>query len=95
MLKAGLDVPNESDGYKGRDTAPGHLLDACIGQYDTYTPIQLAQYTCTLANMGKKFNLISLLNHLKVMEKEIDTQLINLKQMFKMMFLHRQMHLNK
>ena len=53
-VKTGLDVPNESDGYKGRDTAPGHLLDACIGQYDTYTPIQLAQYTCTLANMGKK-----------------------------------------
>ena len=43
----------------------------------------------------KKFNLISLLNHLKVMEKEIDTQLINSKQIFKMMFLHRQMHLNK
>ena len=53
-VKTGLDVPNEGDGYKGQRSEAGLLLDACIGQYDTYTPIQLAQYTCTVANMGKK-----------------------------------------
>ena len=53
-VKTGIDLPNEADGYKGKSTEAGLLLDACIGQYDTYTPIQLLQYTCTLANGGKK-----------------------------------------
>ena len=53
-VKTGIDLPKEGDGYKGRNTEAGLLLDACIGQYDTYTPIQLLQYTCTLANGGKK-----------------------------------------
>lgn len=53
-VKTGIDLPLEADGYKGNKTEAGMLLDACIGQYDTYTPIQLLQYTSTLANMGKK-----------------------------------------
>ena len=28
------------------------LLDYAIGQYDTYTPLQLAQYISTIANGG-------------------------------------------
>ncbi len=52
--KTGIDLPNEGDGYKGNRTEAGLLLDACIGQYDTYTPIQLLQYTATLANNGIK-----------------------------------------
>lgn len=52
--KTGIDLPNEGDGYKGSNTEAGLLLDACIGQYDTYTPIQLLQYTATLANNGIK-----------------------------------------
>lgn len=51
-VKTGIDLPNEGDGYKGNSTEAGLLLDACIGQYDTYTPIQLLQYTATLANNG-------------------------------------------
>ena len=31
---------------------PGFLLDYAIGQYDTYTPLQLAQYMSTIANGG-------------------------------------------
>src|SRR5690606_28126632 len=31
---------------------PGLLLDYAIGQYDTVTPLQLAQYVSTIANGG-------------------------------------------
>lgn len=48
----GLDVPYEETGYKGYDLGAGLLLDFSIGQYDTYTPIQLAQYAATIANNG-------------------------------------------
>ena len=53
-VKTGIDLPVESTGYKGNNTAPGHLLDFSIGQYDNYTPIQLAQYIGTIANNGKR-----------------------------------------
>ena len=36
----------------GKSRLPGHLLDFSIGQYDTYTPIQLSQYINTIANNG-------------------------------------------
>ena len=52
--KTGIDLPVESLGYMGKSKLPGHLLDFSIGQYDTYTPIQLSQYINTLANGGKK-----------------------------------------
>ena len=48
----GIDLPNESFGYKGTSTLSGHLLDFSIGQYDTYTPIELSQYINTIANGG-------------------------------------------
>ncbi len=48
----GIDLPNENLGYKGTSTLAGHLLDFAIGQYDTYTPIQIAQYINTIANGG-------------------------------------------
>lgn len=53
-VKTGIDLPVESLGYSGKSTLPGHLLDFSIGQYDTYTPIQLSQYINTLANGGNK-----------------------------------------
>lgn len=55
-VKTGLDVPTEALGYRGPVTSrqAGNLLDAAIGQYDTYTPIQMAQYVSTIANSGKK-----------------------------------------
>lgn len=48
----GLDVNNEGLGYRGFSSLGGHLLDFAIGQYDTYTTIQLAQYVSTIANDG-------------------------------------------
>ncbi|MBR2840976.1 MAG: penicillin-binding protein 2 [Bacilli bacterium] len=56
-VKTEIDLPNESTGYKGTDTSPGHLLDFAIGQYDNYTPMGLAQYISTIANSGKRMKL--------------------------------------
>ena len=53
-IKTGIDLPVESLGYTGISTLPGHLLDFSIGQYDTYTPIQLSQYINTIANGGTR-----------------------------------------
>lgn len=53
-VKTGIDLPVESLGYKGKNTLPGLLLDFSIGQYDTYTPIQLSQYINTIANGGSR-----------------------------------------
>ena len=56
-VKTEIDLPKETTGYKGTDTAPGHLLDFAIGQYDNYTPIELAQYIGTLATGGKRMKM--------------------------------------
>lgn len=53
-VKTGIDLPVESLGYSGTSKLPGHLLDFSIGQYDTYTPIQLSQYINTIANGGTR-----------------------------------------
>lgn len=60
--KTGIDVPNETLGYMGFSTLGGHLLDFSIGQYDTYTTIQLAQYISTIANDGVRVKPRLLLN---------------------------------
>ena len=53
-IKTGIDLPVESEGVKGQSKVGGLLLDFSIGQYDTYTPIQLSQYISTLANNGTR-----------------------------------------
>lgn len=52
--KTEIDLPNEALGYIGNKTLSGYLLDFSIGQYDTYTPIELSQYISTIANGGKR-----------------------------------------
>lgn len=51
-VPTGIDLPNEATGFKGTTAKPGFLLDFAIGQYDTYTPLQLTQYVSTIANGG-------------------------------------------
>jgi cell division protein FtsI/penicillin-binding protein 2 len=51
-VPTGIDLPNEVYGVKGPAGEPGKLLDFAIGQFDTYTPLQLAQYVSTIANGG-------------------------------------------
>ncbi|PCY57230.1 penicillin-binding protein, partial [Listeria monocytogenes] len=52
-LKTGIDLPNETPGQiEPLTNNPGNYLDLAIGQYDTYTPLQLSQYVSTIANDG-------------------------------------------
>ena len=54
-VKTEIDLPLESLGYSGKSKMPGHLLDFSIGQYDTYTPIQISQYINTIASNGVRY----------------------------------------
>ncbi|MEG0258961.1 MAG: penicillin-binding protein 2 [Lysinibacillus sp.] len=53
-IKTGIDLPNEVTGVTGPSGSAnaGKILDLAIGQYDTYTTLQLAQYISTIANGG-------------------------------------------
>ena len=53
-VKTGIDLPRESSGYSSTDKAAGNLLDFVMGQYETYTPMQLSQYISTIANGGER-----------------------------------------
>lgn len=53
-VSTGIDYPMEETGYKGTSTAGDLLINFSIGQYDTYTPIQLSQYISTIANGGSR-----------------------------------------
>lgn len=53
-VKTEIDLPVESLGYSSKDTQAGNLLDFVMGQYETYTTIQLSQYANTIANNGKR-----------------------------------------
>ncbi len=53
-VKTGIDLPRESSGYSSRDKAAGNLLDFVMGQYETYTPMQLSQYITTIARNGER-----------------------------------------
>ena len=56
-VNTGIELLNESRGYKGSSTLPGLLLDFSIGQYDTYTTMQLNQYISTIAQNGKRYKM--------------------------------------
>lgn len=49
-----VDLPSEATGYNGGVQKLGNLMDFAIGQFDTYTPLQLVQYVSTIANDGKR-----------------------------------------
>ncbi|XOT26066.1 peptidoglycan D,D-transpeptidase FtsI family protein [Bacillus subtilis subsp. subtilis] len=52
-VKTGIDLPQESAGMQTTPkTVGGLILDLAIGQYDTYTPLQMAQYISVIANGG-------------------------------------------
>lgn len=73
-VKSGIDLPKESDGLKGKNDSAGLLLDFAIGQYDNYTPIQLAQYINTIANNGDRMKMHILKSHNK---KDYKNKLLN------------------
>ena len=53
----GIDLPVESTGYTSKDTSAGNLLDYVMGQYETYTPMQISQYISTIANGGARYQM--------------------------------------
>lgn len=58
-----IDLPNEKIGIKGSKIADDLLLNLAIGQYDTYTNIQLLNYINTIAT-GQRYSL-NLVNNVK------------------------------
>ncbi|RTQ86312.1 penicillin-binding transpeptidase domain-containing protein [Lysinibacillus telephonicus] len=51
-VNTGIDLPNEFAGFQGELDNNGKILNFAIGQFDTYTPMQMAQYISTVANGG-------------------------------------------
>ena len=54
-VKTGIDLPIESIGNIGTNYSSDLLLNFAIGQYDTYTPMQLSQYITTYASNGNRY----------------------------------------
>ena len=52
--KTEIDLDNEQIGYSGKKKDTNLLLNFSIGQYDSYTPIELSQYITTIANDGNR-----------------------------------------
>lgn len=50
--QTGIDLPHEVTGITGVPQEPGASLDFMIGQFDTYTTLQIGQYASTIANDG-------------------------------------------
>lgn len=68
-VKSGIDLPKETEGYKGKTSNAGLLLNYSIGQYDTYSVFQLASYINTIANEGKRLKL-NLVNEIRYATKD-------------------------
>lgn len=52
-VKTGIDLPTEGTGYNGgMPDNPGLIHQFGIGQFDTYTPLEMVQYISTIANGG-------------------------------------------
>ena len=52
----GIDLPNESHGFIPAEFTFANYLTNSFGQFDTYTPMQLAQYAATVANGGNRIS---------------------------------------
>ena len=52
--KSGIDLPIDDIGSVGNSHSPDLLLNYVIGQYDTYTTMQLSEYISTIANYGER-----------------------------------------
>ena len=55
-VKTGIDLPGETTGIIGSKIADDLLLNLAIGQYDTYTPVEVLQYINSMAS-GSRLEL--------------------------------------
>ncbi|GMA54744.1 hypothetical protein GCM10025857_61010 [Alicyclobacillus contaminans] len=91
-VETGVDLPGESTGIRtpvddlsDAQGQAGNILDLAFGQFDTYTPLQLAQYVSTVANDGKRVrpHLVTGIydndegGGLGEQKEEIDTEVLN------------------
>lgn len=56
-VSTGIDLEKENTGIKGKEENAGLLMNLAIGQYDSYTNIQLNQYISTIANSKNRYKL--------------------------------------
>lgn len=54
-VKTEIDLPIDGIGNVGKSSEPDLLLNYVIGQYDTYTTMQLSEYISTIANGGIRY----------------------------------------
>ena len=74
-VKTEIDLPGEQTGIIGKTIADDLLLNLAIGQFDTYTPVEVLQYINSLAT-GKR-TALSLMQEIKNAEKVILTNTPN------------------
>lgn len=88
-VPTGIDLPNEATGYRSdfNPKEPGKLIDLSIGQLDTYTPMQMAQYVSTIANGGYRVK--------PQLVKQITQPAINPNDGEQIIFQHNPVVLNK
>lgn len=51
-VATGIDLPDESTGFVPKEYSFANYITNAFGQFDNYTPMQLAQYVATIANDG-------------------------------------------
>ncbi|MGQ7394410.1 penicillin-binding protein PBP2B [Streptococcus suis] len=50
----GIDLPLESTGFLPEEYSTANFITNAFGQFDNYTPMQMAQYVATVANNGTR-----------------------------------------
>ena len=76
----GIDLPGEKLGVIGSIVADDLLLNLSIGQYDTYTPIEVVQYINTIANNGVRLKpslMLRIIDEEGNIVKEKNAEIIN------------------
>lgn len=84
-VTTGIDFPSEATGSTADPENAGQLMDLGIGQFDSYTTLQLAQYVSTIANGGyriephlvKEIRKPSVKNELGSVYKANDTHVLD------------------
>lgn len=52
----GIDLPLESTGFIPEEYSTANFITNAFGQFDNYTPMQMAQYVATIANNGTRIS---------------------------------------
>lgn len=55
-VSTGIDLPLESTGFLPQEYSTANYITNAFGQFDNYTPMQMAQYVATVANQGRRIS---------------------------------------